>query len=393
MIGFDAAKIGRITMAHALALLTTVCACSEQSPIEQRLPEQEEVGAPDAPTGPATALADSLIAWTAGGAESSFGHEVEYRFDFDDSRQTEWSTVPVVTNRYPSPGQFDVRAQARCAQHPEVISEWSEAHSLQARVEQVSTPIKPTGVTDLCPSAGSTYSTSGATSDVGHPIEYQFDWGDGLSYWLDLGSSEHAWAVEGTYGCRSRARCKLDPTVVSEWSPAVGVAIESHPTPWLLEFELPELVGTYVDEATGSKVSRTADVVYSGPRAIIKRLKVDYTGRGRGTSCSFDYPPGTPDYDLHMILWFNVRTLGKEMIWDPLGIFLGRPARDFTSFDYWGYEGGSSWVSPKIIEPGDTLRVFMYAGLEGAPGCRPGRYAFCEVYDASLSLEVECAWE
>ena len=179
--------------------------------------------------------------------------------------------------------------------------------------------------------------------------------------------------------CRARARCKLDPTVISGWSSTVAVTIEPHSPPWIVERDLPELAGSYPG-------SRLVEFPYDGPRARISRLKVDHSGRGAGTPCSFD--TGEPDFSLALILWFDVG-FTDETIWAPLGLFL-TAARDFTVVDYWGV-AGRDWPDPMIVERGDTLWVRMRAGLESPPGCRPGNQAFCDVNDAQLSLELECA--
>ncbi len=99
--------------------------------------------------------------------------------------------------------------------------------------ESVSTPSTPSG-----PSSGGVnipyqFSTDGSISNHGHPVEYQFDWnGDGtdLSGWGSANQPK-TWTGAGTYFVRARARCTLDPSVVSFWSPTLTVRILPPPPP------------------------------------------------------------------------------------------------------------------------------------------------------------------
>ncbi len=99
--------------------------------------------------------------------------------------------------------------------------------------ETVSTPPTPTGLSQGTVSTLYDYSTSGSTSNLGHPLEYQFDWkGDGtaLSVW-GLVTQSRAWYTSGTYFVRVRARCSWDTAIVSFWSPALRVRILPPPPP------------------------------------------------------------------------------------------------------------------------------------------------------------------
>ncbi|MBN2011987.1 T9SS type A sorting domain-containing protein [candidate division KSB1 bacterium] len=92
--------------------------------------------------------------------------------------------------------------------------------------EQISTPEITGAVTGKLrqPLA---YQASGAVSDLQHPLEYQFDWGDGnVSSW---GAAEqaHAFAVTGTFSVRVKARCQTDNIILSAWSSPVDVNISA----------------------------------------------------------------------------------------------------------------------------------------------------------------------
>lgn len=102
------------------------------------------------------------------------------------------------------------------------------AHFKSSILEKVSTPDAPSG-----PAAGMTgqtysYATGGSASDLGHLVQYLFEWGDGSnSGWLPAAqtSATKAWGSDGTYQVRARARCLEHPAVVSEWSETFSVTI------------------------------------------------------------------------------------------------------------------------------------------------------------------------
>jgi len=94
--------------------------------------------------------------------------------------------------------------------------------------EVVSAPSNPSG-----PVAGSigvtyTYSTGGSTSNLGHPIQYRFNWGDGTySDWSSSASASKSWSTPNTYSVKPQARCSVDTSVMSDWSPGLSVTIST----------------------------------------------------------------------------------------------------------------------------------------------------------------------
>ena len=100
--------------------------------------------------------------------------------------------------------------------------------------ENVTTPSGPTGPGNGNTGISYSYSTGGSSSNIGHSVEYQFDWkGDGsdLSSWGPAIRSK-IWAVAATYMVRSMARCAVCTTVHSSWSGSLTVNIS--PTPGFL---------------------------------------------------------------------------------------------------------------------------------------------------------------
>jgi protein involved in ribonucleotide reduction len=75
----------------------------------------------------------------------------------------------------------------------------------------------------------SVYSTEDSASELGHSIQYLFDWGDGTnSGWLPIGknSASKFWALPGSYSVRAKARCSTHNLIISDWSSALDVSIQ-----------------------------------------------------------------------------------------------------------------------------------------------------------------------
>jgi hypothetical protein len=94
--------------------------------------------------------------------------------------------------------------------------------------EAISTPTTPSGPASGSTGTNYTYSTGGSTSNLGHPVQYRFDWGDGSgSGFLPVGttSAQHSWTSPGTYLVTSKAHCSIHTSVVSNLSNAFSVTI------------------------------------------------------------------------------------------------------------------------------------------------------------------------
>ena len=106
------------------------------------------------------------------------------------------------------PTSGDSWAQFKTREHSVPLGRPSLQISYSLPEETVSTPSTPTG-----PSSGEvdqslSYSTGGATSSMGHSLQYRFDWGDGdYSSWSSSTSAFHSWSSDDTYTVRAQARC------------------------------------------------------------------------------------------------------------------------------------------------------------------------------------------
>ncbi len=163
-------------------------------------------------------------------ARSDAGHTTfEYQFDFGDGTFSDWSSSMSAEHIYTAVGTYHVYYRARCAVDTDAVSEWSEQYrtlEITDAPEVVSTPDVP----GTSPSSGIIVgeeihvSTSHSFSNHGHPVEFQFDFGDGtLSDWTagTPWSSFYQVTVPYTYTSIGefevtvKARCATHPAVES----------------------------------------------------------------------------------------------------------------------------------------------------------------------------------
>ncbi|MCX7590265.1 MAG: C25 family cysteine peptidase, partial [Kiritimatiellae bacterium] len=62
------------------------------------------------------------------------------------------------------------------------------------------------------------YTATGAISSDGHPLQYRFDWGNGVTSAWGSATQVCVWEQAGTYNIRAQARCATHPSVQSSWS-------------------------------------------------------------------------------------------------------------------------------------------------------------------------------
>lgn len=193
----------------------------------------ESVSTPFAPIGPARGVAGQAYTYATGGSVTSAGDPVQYRFTWADGTVSEWLPVGVTeaVKTWAAPGTYaDVRVEARCAVHPSVTSAPSSPLTVvieSGALETVSPPSAPAGPTEGSAGTSYAFSSSGAVSDAGDPVQYRFHWGDGtVTDWLAAGvsSASKAWEAPGTYRVQVEAACALHPTVTA-LSPEVEVVI------------------------------------------------------------------------------------------------------------------------------------------------------------------------
>ncbi len=260
----------------------------------------EAVGTPGAPTGPATGVENQDLSYSASGAVSNLGHTVEYRFDWGDGSFSDWGTT-AVQHSWATAETYDVKAQARCIDHPTFVSEWSAATTVTISVyvaETVSAPVTPTGSATNQVGQTSAYSSSGAVSSYDDDLQYRFDWGDGsFSGWSVSTSASHSWSAEGPFDVRAQARCADHVAVESGWSPVLTVTITSAPEEAVSE---PGAPAGPVSGETGDNLMYTA----SGAASSFGDL-VEYR---------FDFDDGT------ISPWLGAAT-SRSHVWSTAGSY------------------------------------------------------------------------
>ena len=193
----------------------------------------ETVSAPSVLSGPTSGITGTSYSYSTGGSTSSYGHPVEYQFDWngDGSNLSSWGSA-TQSKTWATPGTYNVRARARCTIDTSVVSSWSGTLSVTISApETVSPPSVLGGPTTGFTGTSYSYTASGSTSSYGHQVKYQFDWkGDGsdLSSW-GTSTQSKTWTTPGTYNIKARARCATHTSVVSEWSGTLSVNITSNP--------------------------------------------------------------------------------------------------------------------------------------------------------------------
>jgi hypothetical protein len=185
----------------------------------------ENISEPSLLAGAAGGCPGEPLAFTTAGSVSSCGHDVEYRFDWDDGSYSNWTRSGNATHPWTSVGTYHVRSQARCVDHPTRESAWSAEVADVTIDETVSAPDTPSGPSSVCVGEMATYASGGSKSSCNHAVEYFFEWGDGDTDGpVASPAASHAWSLGGTYYVTVRAKCK-DHDVLSDPSPIFTVHV------------------------------------------------------------------------------------------------------------------------------------------------------------------------
>lgn len=100
--------------------------------------------------------------------------------------------------------------------------------------EIVSVPVSLSGPAFGASGNAYTYMVGGAHSNLGHPVQYMIDWGDGTdSGWLSPGvtTAAKSWDPLNTYLIKTKARCVNDTEVESDWTEPLTVTISATSSP------------------------------------------------------------------------------------------------------------------------------------------------------------------
>jgi hypothetical protein len=270
----------------------------------------ETASTPNTPSGTTSVTTGVMYAYSTGGASSNLGHSVQYYFDWGDGTNSGWLTVGVTnaSHSWASAGNYTVKAMARCATHTSVQSGWSGGLTVNVSVpETVSTPGTPSGTTSPTTGASYSYSTGGTSTNLGHSVEYYFDWGDGTnSGWLAVGetSASHSWASAGSYTVKAMARCATHTSMQSGWSGGLGVTVTPRAGPDFNADGKTDIV--WRNYQTGdNQVWFMNGAAYNGPAALLPVPDLNW----RLVATADFNGDGQPD-----LLWRHAVT-GANVVW------------------------------------------------------------------------------
>ncbi len=119
----------KIFLCLVILILSCFCLGGLECHYDDDDDDDHNVSRPDRPDGPTTAKVDESVQFETDGSTCSEGDSVEYRFDFGDSTQSDWSKDKVANHTYEDEGSFKVSAQARCSKS-KVTSSWSDSFTI-----------------------------------------------------------------------------------------------------------------------------------------------------------------------------------------------------------------------------------------------------------------------
>jgi hypothetical protein len=215
------------------------------TPAPTATPVPETVSAPNKPSGPTAGYTSTAYTFSTGGSVDNLGRSVQYLFNWGDGTTSGWLPVGTTSARkaWAYKNVYTITAQARSSTNTSVVSASSTWLNINITVaETVSTPKAPTGPTSGYNNGTLyTYSTGSAVDNLGHSVQYLFNWGDGTtSGWLPVGttSARKSWPYKGTYTVKAQARCATHTSVVSAFSTGTSVnitlveAVSTPAKPW-----------------------------------------------------------------------------------------------------------------------------------------------------------------
>jgi len=85
---------------------------------------------PNTPSGPTQRTVQESGTYSTSGSSCTWGHSVQYRFDWGDGTYSDWSSVASAAHDWDTADTYTVKAQARCATDNSVVSDWSGGLSI-----------------------------------------------------------------------------------------------------------------------------------------------------------------------------------------------------------------------------------------------------------------------
>jgi len=178
--------------------------------------------------------------------------------------------------------------------------------------EFISAPSAPEGASIGNTGVTYTYSTGGSFSNLNHPVQYLFDWGDGsTSGWLPAGETSacHQWNLPGTYSVKAKARCCTHTSIVSDWSEVIAVNIFPEP-----EFDVePDNLNFGISES-----QKIFHLIVTGTGSFTWKIEAPVYNEGTGWITSVFPDQGSITGDLNETISISVQVNRAGL---PSGIY------------------------------------------------------------------------
>ena len=94
--------------------------------------------------------------------------------------------------------------------------------------ETITKPLTPSGPSNGTVNQSLSFSTGGSSSNLGHSVEYRFDWGDGTYSTWGSATGNHVYTTAGVFSVKAQARCALHTGVLSGWSSSKNVSVSGY---------------------------------------------------------------------------------------------------------------------------------------------------------------------
>jgi len=289
----------RYLLLFSICLLFVFVTCSD----DDSSGVGEEITQPDIPAGPDTATFATETQFTTGGAVSSKGHKLQYHFDFDAEGNHDlsaWSSSPSAEGTWPDSGSYVVKAQARCAEHNDIMSPWSEGKPVTVVLDSIGVPDTPSGPAEVYVNIAQLYCSGGITGSGLHRVQYRFDFdAEGMhdiSPWVDTTCVEYAWADTGSYVVKAQAMRYTDMAgTASQWSDGFTVHVSDVELPWI-RFATSI---TRVGESSSITVTKPYDPHVLDTVGVHRPFAISYHGESpNGSITDYKYFPLTVGFTM-----------------------------------------------------------------------------------------------
>ena len=173
----------------------------------------DTVSAPDTPQGIANGLTGTIYTYTTDGSISSTGNPVQYLFDWGDGTDSDWLPVGYfsASKSWASPGTYQIKVQARCANQTMVVSPWSE--TLSVTINRITVSV-------VSPNGAETWSASSIQairwSCIGNPGSFvRIELLKGgvvnrtIAYLISTSSGSHSWKIPSNQASGSDYKIRI----------------------------------------------------------------------------------------------------------------------------------------------------------------------------------------